>query len=192
MGDLPGIMIFDDEIRSLKALRRILSEDFDVHIASDTKAASSILEMEWIQVILCDQRMAGTSGIEFLKQPRTRWPDIVRMIISGYTDTHDIIDGINEAGIYQYITKPWHPENLTLTLKNAVQLFLQIAVRRRHHAHIDLLYALQNFSPRDRAGNHGPLELTLERAPVRLGETEPVAVQHIVRSFDPCMMCMVH
>ncbi|EHK54676.1 sigma-54-dependent transcriptional regulator [Allomesorhizobium alhagi] len=123
MSDLPGILIVDDEIRTLEALRRILSEDFVVHIASDTKAACSILEMEWIQVILCDQRMPGTSGIEFLKQARIRWPDIVRMIISGYTDAHDIIDGINEAGIYQYITKPWHPENLTLTLKNAVQLY---------------------------------------------------------------------
>ncbi|NGO54506.1 nickel-dependent hydrogenase large subunit [Allomesorhizobium camelthorni] len=49
-----------------------------------------------------------------------------------------------------------------------------------------------NFSPRDGAGNPGPLELALEGAPVRLGETEPVAVQHIVRSFDPCMVCTVH
>ncbi|EHK54679.1 nickel-dependent hydrogenase large subunit [Mesorhizobium alhagi CCNWXJ12-2] len=49
-----------------------------------------------------------------------------------------------------------------------------------------------NFSPRDGAGNPGPLELALEGAPVRLGETEPVAVQHIVRSFDPRMVCTVH
>lgn len=42
MSDLPGILIVDDEIRSLEALRRVLSEDFDVHVASDTKAASSI------------------------------------------------------------------------------------------------------------------------------------------------------
>ncbi|RWD90886.1 nickel-dependent hydrogenase large subunit [Mesorhizobium sp.] len=49
-----------------------------------------------------------------------------------------------------------------------------------------------NFSPRDRNGNPGPLELALEGAPVRAGETEPLAVQHIVRSFDPCMVCTVH
>lgn len=49
-----------------------------------------------------------------------------------------------------------------------------------------------NFSPRDGAGNPGPLELALEGAAVRPGETEPVAVQHIVRSFDPCMVCTVH
>lgn len=49
-----------------------------------------------------------------------------------------------------------------------------------------------NFSPRDAAGVPGPLEQALEGAPVRTGETDPVAVQHIVRSFDPCMVCTVH
>lgn len=49
-----------------------------------------------------------------------------------------------------------------------------------------------NFSPRDRDGTPGPLEQALQGAPVRPGETEPVAVQHIVRSFDPCLVCTVH
>lgn len=49
-----------------------------------------------------------------------------------------------------------------------------------------------NFSPRDAAGNPGPLEQALQGAPVQAGETTPVAVQHIVRSFDPCMVCTVH
>lgn len=123
MSDLPGILIVDDEIRSLEALRRILQDEFEVYIARDVDAAMVILESQIIQVILCDQRMPGVTGIEFLKQVRTRWPEMMRMIISGYTDAHDIIDGINEAGIYQYITKPWHPENLILTLKNAVNLY---------------------------------------------------------------------
>ncbi|TCK08197.1 nickel-dependent hydrogenase large subunit [Marinobacterium mangrovicola] len=49
-----------------------------------------------------------------------------------------------------------------------------------------------NFSPRDASGQPGALEQALEGAPVREGETDPVAVQHIVRSFDPCMVCTVH
>lgn len=49
-----------------------------------------------------------------------------------------------------------------------------------------------NFSPRDASGKEGPLELALRGTPVRPGETEPVAVQHVVRSFDPCMVCTVH
>ncbi len=49
-----------------------------------------------------------------------------------------------------------------------------------------------NFSPRDAQGVPGALEQALVGAPVRAGEVDPVAVQHIVRSFDPCMVCTVH
>jgi len=49
-----------------------------------------------------------------------------------------------------------------------------------------------NFSPRDGAGTRGALEQALIGAPVRPGESDPVAVQHVVRSFDPCMVCTVH
>ena len=123
MSDMPTILVVDDEVRSLESLERILSLDFDVKTAANVEAARVILESEWVQVILCDQRMPDQTGVEFLKSVRQRWPDVVRMIISGYTDAHDIIDGVNEAGIFQYITKPWHPDSLILTLKNACQLY---------------------------------------------------------------------
>lgn len=123
MSSLPSILIIDDEIRGLETLQRILEEDFDVKVASNIKDGRAVLEKEWIQVILCDQRMPDMTGVEFLKEVREQWPEVIRMIISGYTDAEDIINSINEAGIYQYITKPWQPDNLILTLKNAVRLF---------------------------------------------------------------------
>ena len=123
MNDLPTILVVDDEVRSLESLARILGEDFQVHAASSVVKANEILECECIQVILCDQRMPDQAGVDFLKTVRTRWPEIIRMIVSGYTDAHDIIDGINEAGIYQYITKPWHPDTLLMTLTNACRLY---------------------------------------------------------------------
>ncbi len=123
MSTLPTILIVDDEERGLETLQRILEDDFDVKTASTTEEAVWQLQHEWVQVILCDQRMPEVTGVEFLKQVREKWPDVIRMIISGYTDSEDIISALNDAGIYQYITKPWHPDNLTLTLKNATRLF---------------------------------------------------------------------
>lgn len=120
---LPTILIVDDEKRSLEALERNLVDDFDVKTTSSTREAETILEQEWVQIILCDQRMPDETGVEFLKRVREQWPEVIRIIISGYTDADDIITGLNEAGIYQYITKPWKPEELLLTLKNAVRLF---------------------------------------------------------------------
>jgi len=119
----PTLLIVDDEVRSLETLRRILEDDFDVKTASTVEQAEAILQKEWVQVILCDQRMPEKTGVEFLKQVREKWPDVIRMIISGYTDSEDIISAVNDAGIYQYITKPWHPDNLILILKNATRLF---------------------------------------------------------------------
>ncbi|MGI2259356.1 sigma-54-dependent transcriptional regulator [Shewanella sp. GXUN23E] len=123
MTNLPGILVVDDEPRSVEALLRILEDDFEVFTATSARQAEDILAREWIQVLLCDQRMPEMSGIAFCARVREQWPAVVRIIISGYTDSSDIIDAINEGGIYQYITKPWHPEELTLKIKNAVELF---------------------------------------------------------------------
>ncbi|OQX49378.1 MAG: sigma-54-dependent Fis family transcriptional regulator, partial [Candidatus Sedimenticola endophacoides] len=123
MSTLPTILVVDDEVRSLETLRRILEDEFDVKTASDLAGAERVLRSEWVQIILCDQRMPETTGVEFLKRVREQWPDVIRMIISGYTDSEDIIDALNGAGIYQYITKPWHPDSLLITLRNAARLF---------------------------------------------------------------------
>jgi two-component system response regulator HupR/HoxA len=131
MSSLPTILVVDDEVRSLETLQRILEDEFDVKIAATVAEAEAILEREWVQIILCDQRMPETTGVEFLKRVREQWPEVIRMIISGYTDSEDIISALNEAGIYQYITKPWHPDSLLITLKNAAQLF---ALQRQNEA----------------------------------------------------------
>jgi two-component system response regulator HupR/HoxA len=113
----PTVLIVDDEPLSVETMARILDERFDVRSALNAEQAERILAEDWVQVILSDQRMPGTTGVELLAVVRERWPDVVRIIISGYTDAEDIIDGINRAGIYQYITKPWHPDNLLLTVR---------------------------------------------------------------------------
>jgi len=116
-------LIVDDEVRSLESLERILEDDFNVLTAENTVEAEKILQTEWVQIILCDQRLPGLTGVEFLKTVRHKWPNIIRMIISGYTDSEDIISALNDAGIYQYITKPWQPDNLIHLIKNAAELF---------------------------------------------------------------------
>jgi len=123
MSTLPPLLVVDDEVRSQETLRRTLDEEFQVFTAGSANDARNIMEREAVHVILCDQRMPGTTGVEFLRQVRERWPDTVRIIVSGYTDTEDIIAGINEAGIYQYLLKPWQPQPLLMTVRNAAALY---------------------------------------------------------------------
>ncbi len=123
MEALPSVLVVDDEQRSLESIQRILGDRFEVFTASDTIQAEEILRQQWIQVMLCDQRMPGMSGVEFSQKVRESYPDVVRIIISGYTEAEDIIAAVNKGGIYQYITKPWHPDELITKLNNAVDLF---------------------------------------------------------------------
>lgn len=117
------VLLVDDEPHSLSAMKMALEDEFDIQMAGDAEAALSVLDREWVQVILCDQRMPGRTGVEFLTEVRERWPDVIRIIITGYTDAQSMMSAINEAGIHQFLAKPWHPDHLLLAARNAVKLF---------------------------------------------------------------------
>jgi two-component system response regulator HupR/HoxA len=119
----PLVLLVDDDPLSLDTLRRILEEDFEVRTANNAVEAQRILVDELIEVIVSDQRMPDNTGVELLTQVRERWPQVIRIIISGYTDPQDIIEGVNQAGIYQFIAKPWSPQQLILSLNNATRLY---------------------------------------------------------------------
>jgi len=119
----PTILLVDDEDHSLASMRMALEDDFDCLIARNADEATALMEEHFVQVIFCDQRMPGRTGVEFLTEVRDRWPETVRIIITGYTETNDMIAAINQAGIYQFLTKPWHPDLLVMTAKNASDLF---------------------------------------------------------------------
>lgn len=119
----PTLLLVDDEPHSLAAMRMALEDEFDCVTASDAEAALIRMEEEWVQVVICDQRMPGRTGVEFLTELRDRWPDVVRIIITGYTDPTAMAQAINDAGIHQFITKPWHPDQLLMAARNGAKLF---------------------------------------------------------------------
>ncbi|MQQ07261.1 response regulator [Epibacterium sp. SM1979] len=120
---LPTVLLVDDEEHSLASMRMALEDDFDCLTATNADDAARLMQEHFVQVIFCDQRMPGKSGVAFLSEVREQWPDTVRIIITGYTETNDIIAAINDAGIYQFLTKPWHPDQLVMSAKNAADLF---------------------------------------------------------------------
>ena len=121
-----------------------------------------------MQIVLSDQRMPGTSGVEFLRGVRAQWPDTVRLILSGYTDAEDIIAGINEAGIWQYLLKPWHPDQLLLTLQSAGELWRLQQENQRLTLELRASpenLALRVASRRQQGQSAGRLSIKPDRAP---------------------------
>ncbi len=106
---LPTILLVDDEEHSLAAMRMALEDEFECLTAPDADAAEALMQENFVQVVFCDQRMPGRTGVEFLTEVRERWPETVRIIITGYTETGDMIAAINDAGIYQFVTSPGTP-----------------------------------------------------------------------------------
>jgi CheY-like chemotaxis protein len=120
---LPAVLVIDDECVRRRRCGARWTRISRCSPPPVPPQGMEILENEQstgaIRIVLCDQRMPGMTGVEFLKQVRDRWPDVMRIILSGYTDAEDIIAGVNEAGIWQYLLKPWQPEQLLLTLQRA-------------------------------------------------------------------------
>lgn len=119
----PTLLLVDDEPHSLNAMEIALEDEFDCLTAGSAAEALELMADNYVQVIFCDQRMPGSTGVEFLTEVRERWPETVRIIITGYTEASDMISAINDAGIYQFVTKPWHPDQLLMVARGATKLF---------------------------------------------------------------------
>ncbi|MDX2097751.1 MAG: response regulator [Leptolyngbyaceae cyanobacterium bins.59] len=117
----PKILVVDDEPDNLDLLYRTFYREFKVLRADNAPAALEILDRESdITVIISDQRMPHMSGTEFLSLTATRYPDIIRIILTGYTDVEDLVDAINSGKVFKYVTKPWDDEELKAVVKQAV------------------------------------------------------------------------
>jgi diguanylate cyclase (GGDEF)-like protein len=118
------ILYVDDEPHNLDAFKRAFrGVDFveKVHVADSPSAALALLEHAPVSVVVTDQRMPEMTGTEFLARMIVRWPDPVRLVLTGYTDVADILDAINRGHIYFFITKPWDPNELVLTVRRACE-----------------------------------------------------------------------
>ncbi|MDD3012273.1 MAG: HD domain-containing protein [Candidatus Gastranaerophilales bacterium] len=119
------ILIVDDEEDNLQLLNRTLRREYTIITASDGIEALEILKKEGnnISLILSDQRMPNMSGTEFLSRTVNEYPNIIRMLLTGYSDIDAMIEGVNKCGLFQYLTKPYDPEDLKFVIKNGINAY---------------------------------------------------------------------
>ena len=116
------VLFVDDEVNILKALQRLLrSEEMNVVCAARGSEALEILEKVPAQVVVTDQRMPEMSGVDLLSQVRERHPDVIRMMLTGYTEMNIAVEAINRGEIYRLITKPWNDDELRATIRQAFE-----------------------------------------------------------------------
>lgn len=114
----------DDEPDNLDLLYRTFRRSFQVMRAESGREALDILkDCGEVAVIISDQRMPEMKGTEFLSQTVPKFPDTVRIILTGFTDVEDLVEAINAGQVYRYITKPWEPDELKRVVEQAVNTY---------------------------------------------------------------------
>ena len=117
----PKILLVDDEASNLELLHRTLYRDYEVFQANNGLQALEILAtVSDIAVIVSDQRMPLMSGTELLSLTATQYPDIIRIILTAYTDVEDLVEAINSGKVFKYVTKPWKTDELRTLVSQAV------------------------------------------------------------------------
>ncbi|MDQ1830538.1 HD domain-containing phosphohydrolase [Massilia scottii] len=116
------VLCVDDEPNILSALRRLFRpEGYRVLVAESGAAGLAILEQEKVDLVISDMRMPEMDGARFLEHVRQRWPDTVRLLLTGYSDVSSILAAINRGEIYRYITKPWDDNDILLVVRHGLE-----------------------------------------------------------------------
>jgi response regulator RpfG family c-di-GMP phosphodiesterase len=118
-----AVLYVDDEVNNLNSFKATFRREFKVFTASSGSEGLAILKANPVHVIITDQRMPEMSGVEFLVEVVTEFPDPIRILLTGYADINAVIDAVNKGHIYYYVSKPWDEQRLRVIIKNAYEIF---------------------------------------------------------------------
>ncbi len=116
------LLFVDDESNILSALKRLFRPlGYKIITTLNGLEGLLVLEQQPVDLVISDMRMPEMDGAAFLEQVAARWPDTVRILLTGYADLTSTIKAVNAGQIYRYISKPWEDNDITLTVKRALE-----------------------------------------------------------------------
>ncbi len=116
------LLLVDDEPNITSALKRLFRHpDLQILTANGGQAGLEVLAKNHVDVIVSDQRMPEMTGVEFLKIVKTRYPNTVRIVLSGFTELHSVTEAVNEGAVYKFLTKPWNDNELRNAIDEALK-----------------------------------------------------------------------
>lgn len=123
--DTPSVKVLyiDDEEHNLQAFKASFRRQYEIYTALSAAEGLKILQNIEVNVIIADQKMPETTGVQFFKSIKDSYPDPIRILLTGYTDIEALADAINHGDVYRYITKPWSDLELHNSIKNAYDAY---------------------------------------------------------------------
>ncbi|WP_319405322.1 hybrid sensor histidine kinase/response regulator [uncultured Desulfosarcina sp.] len=144
-----AVLVVDDDRQIRSAIKRTLrNEPYKLVVADSGMQALDILSGETVQVVVSDLGMPGMDGMSLLAAVADRSPDVIRMVLSGHSDSRLILDAINSGSVYRYILKPWDNDHLKIVIRQALALWDLQAERealldalQTHNQHLEKMVA---------------------------------------------------
>ncbi len=118
-----NILYIDDEEENLASFKATFRRFFTIHTANSAKKGEKILAKNDIAIVLTDQRMPEKTGVEFLESIIEKYPNPIRILVTGYSDIDAVVDAVNKGQIYKYIQKPWETEYMKNLLNKAYEVY---------------------------------------------------------------------
>jgi response regulator RpfG family c-di-GMP phosphodiesterase len=118
------ILYVDDEENNLFSFKAVFRIKYNVLTALSGDEALEILSKKQVHVIITDQRMPEMTGVEFLEKVLQKYPDPVRVLLTGYADMGAVVDAVNKGKIFHYLAKPWDEKELDFTIKKAYEKYM--------------------------------------------------------------------
>src|SRR3954469_9242585 len=113
------LLIVDDEPNVCDSVHDLLGREFRVLKANSAQEGYRLMQEEEVHIVMSDQRMPQITGVELLAKVKSKYPQAVRMLFTGYADLESIIAAINQGHIYQFLKKPWQAEELEDAVRHA-------------------------------------------------------------------------
>jgi len=135
--DQHTILCVDDEKSILNSLKRLLRrEDYRLLTANSGEEGLKLLKENNVHLVVCDQRMPEMSGTDFMARVKVDYPDIIRIVLTGYTDVDAITESINKGHVYKFLLKPWNDQNLKLEIRQALDQYELVQANKRLHEQV--------------------------------------------------------
>jgi len=115
------LLLVDDDPDVLATLTRSFRKGYKTLSANCGEEGIAFLNVHPVDLIICDQRMPNISGDQVLSHALQIQPDAIRILLTGYADVESLLTCVNDAHIYKYVTKPWDPAELNLTVVRALE-----------------------------------------------------------------------
>lgn len=118
------LLLVDDEPNILASLRRVFQrENYELLFARNGKEALAIMEKQPVELIMTDFMMPGMNGSELLSQVREKWPQTIRIMLTGHANTDAVMGSIRDGAVYRFILKPWNDDDIRLTIALALEQY---------------------------------------------------------------------